>query len=56
LWFTFVWHRLIDFNAAGSANNQLGPAVVDTLLDLEGSKSSKDDLKRVTMKEVDAYG
>jgi len=41
---TFVGNDLVDFNATRTSNDQLGSAVVDTLLDLQGSESSKDNL------------
>lgn len=41
---TFVRDDLVDLDTAGSSDDQLGLGVVDTLLDLQRSESSKDDL------------
>lgn len=39
----FVRDDLVDLDTAGSSDDQLGLGVVDTLLDLQRSESSKDD-------------
>lgn len=43
---TFVGNDLVDFNATGASDNQLGSAVVDAFLDLQGGESSKNNLKK----------
>ena len=48
---TFVRDNLVDLDTAGTPNDQLWLAVVDTLLNLQGGESSKDDLEIRDKKE-----
>jgi hypothetical protein len=42
--FTFVGDDLVDLDTTRTPDDELGLGIIDALLDLQGSKASKDDL------------